>query len=187
MRQEISRLVESSAIREAEPGEATHVSKAFLVPKGSKYRMIWDGRLLNAATEAKDLTFETLKSLRTLAQKGDWAISMDLSDGFHVVGIRPEDQRFMAFQCAVTNKTYVYQVLPFGWRLSPYVFCRVMQTLTRLLRTPDVPATGRGKPEGLIAAIRRACPRQQNPSRMRILPYMDDYLALPRKHARSYV
>ena len=75
----------------------------------------------------------------------------------------------------MTQKTYVYQVLPFGWRLSPYVFCRVMQTLTRLLRTPGVPATGRGKPEGLTAAIRRACPRQQNPSRMRILPYMDGH------------
>eukprot|EP01044_Picomonas_judraskeda_P045825 COSAG03_NODE_25277_length_266_cov_1.742515_1_plen_69_part_10 len=69
---------------------------------------------------------------------------MDLSDGFHVCGILPEHQRCLAFQCAVTGKTYVYQVLPFGWRLSPYIFCRVMQTLTRLLRSPDVSVPGRG-------------------------------------------
>jgi hypothetical protein len=193
VREEISRLLESAAIREARPGEATHVSKAFLVPKGDKFRMIWDGRLLNEATKEETMNFETLKSLKTLAQLGDWAISMDLSDGFHICGIAPEDQRCMAFQCAVTGKTYVYQVLPFGWRLSPYVFCRCMQTLTRLLRSPDVPVTGRGTPDSLLTAIKRevalidrerpsgsarGTARSAPPLRMRILPYMDDYLGL---------
>ena len=60
------------------------------------------------------------------------------------------------FQCAVTGKTYIYQVLPFGWRLSPYVFCRIMQTLTWLLRTSsDVSVPGRGMAESLLSAVKR--------------------------------
>ena len=47
---EVSRLLESGAIREAQEGERVYVSKAFLVPKKDTFRMIWDDRLLNRAT-----------------------------------------------------------------------------------------------------------------------------------------
>ena len=132
---EVSRLLESGAIREAQEGERVYVSKAFLVPKKDTFRMIWDGRLLNRATKEMPLSFETLKSLRTLAQKGDYGISMDLADGFHVAGILPAHQRYLGFQCGVTGKVYCYQVLPFGWRLSPFVF---LTSAFRLLASPLV-------------------------------------------------
>ena len=38
----------------------------------------------------------------------------------------------MAWQCAVTGKTYIYQVLPFGYKLSPWAFCRAMGELLEL-------------------------------------------------------
>ena len=52
-------MLESGAIRISNPGEAVHISKAFLVPKGDKFRMIWDGRKLNESVEEKHLEFET--------------------------------------------------------------------------------------------------------------------------------
>ena len=89
----------------------------------------------------------------------------------------------MSWQCAITGQTYLYQVLPFGYKLSPYAFCRAMETFTRVLRSPDLPVTGRGTPEALLAAITSDLKQSrlssaQAPLRMRILPYMDDYLAL---------
>ena len=192
VQEEVQRLLESGAIREAQPGEKVCVSKAFLVPKGTKFRMIWDGRHLNGFTRQRSFKFETLKSLRTLARKGDWMLQVDLADGFHALGIFEGHQRYMSWQCAVTGKTYVYQVLPFGWKLSPYCFCRAMDTLTRVLRSPDVSVAGRGTAEELLAAIKREFaesrhlagrPRSSPASweavqRIRLLPYMDDLLAL---------
>jgi len=180
---EVDRLLDSGAIRVAEPGEATHVSKAFLVPKGDKFRMIWDGRKLNESVVEKHLEFETLKTLKHLARQGDWMLQVDLSDGFHILGIDFRDQPAMSWQCAITGQTYLYQVLPFGYKLSPYAFCRAMETFTRVLRSPDLPVTGRGTPEALLAAITSDLKQSrlssaQAPLRMRILPYMDDYLAL---------
>ena len=75
---EVDRLLDSGAIRVAEPGEATHVSKAFLVPKGDKFRMIWDGRKLNESVVEKHLEFETLKTPKHLARQGDWMLQVDL-------------------------------------------------------------------------------------------------------------
>ena len=40
-------------------------------------------------------------------------LQVDLSDGFHILGIDPRDQPAMGWQCAITGKTYLYQVLPF--------------------------------------------------------------------------
>ena len=74
-------------------------------------------------------------------------------DGFHILGIDFRDQPAMSWQCAITGQTYLYQVLPFGYKLSPYAFCRAMETFTRVLRSPDLPVTGRGTPEALLAAI----------------------------------
>jgi hypothetical protein len=110
-------------------------------------------------------------------------LQVDLSDGFHILGIDIRDQPSMAWQCAITGQTYLYQVLPFGYKLSPYAFCRAMETFTRVLRSPDLPVTGRGTPQALLAAITAdlkasAVPTGSGPLRMRILPYMDDYLAL---------
>ena len=179
--EEVERLLRKDAIRVAQPGEALHVSKAFLVPKGDKFRMIWDGRKLNESVVEKHLEFETLKTLKHLARRGDWMLQVDLTDGFHILGIDVRDQPSMAWQCAITGQTYVYQVLPFGYKLSPYAFCRAMETFTRVLRSPDLPVTGRGTPQSLIAAITADLKKSgaaPDPLRMRILPYMDDYLAL---------
>ena len=60
----------------------------------------------------------------------------------------------MAWQCAVTGETYLYQVLPFGYQLSPFAFCTAMSVFTRVLRSPDVATADRGKPEALLRAIK---------------------------------
>jgi hypothetical protein len=63
------------------------------------YRLIWDGRELNRVCgKAEGYKMETLKQLRYLARKGDWAISADLQDGFHCLGIYEQHVKYMSFQ-----------------------------------------------------------------------------------------
>jgi len=204
LKAELERWEESGAIRPATTER--YISKVFMVPKPgvNKWRICWDGRHVNSFCRPMTVSFETLKSLRHLAQQGDWMVSMDLTDGFHAVGIHEDHQAYLSFQAL--GRTYSFQVLPFGWSGSPAVFCRVMETLTRALRSPDVP-TRHGQATSLLRALHQAetvrvralsplskrleqrtppLPRVQGRGSetavqlppMRVLPYMDDYLAV---------
>ena len=122
--------------------------------------------------------FETLKSVRHLARPEDWMISFDLEDGYHAIGIHPKHQKYMTF--SLNGQLYSCASLPFGWSGSPAVFCRVMKVLTQTLRSPDLVPTARGPntPEpsgGLLHMLKRR--GVSSPQQLRILPYMDDYLA----------
>jgi hypothetical protein len=61
-----------------------YVAPAFVVVQSSgKRRVVMDFDKLNKETLTIAFRYETLKSLRHLAKRGDWAISFDLEDGFH--------------------------------------------------------------------------------------------------------
>ena len=67
--------------------------------------------------------FETLSAVRHLAQQGDWMVSCDLEDGYHVVGIHDSHQRYMT--ASLNGKLYSCAALPFGWSGSPAVFGKI--------------------------------------------------------------
>jgi hypothetical protein len=81
---------------------------------------------LNKETLKSAFRYETLKSLRHFAKRGDWAISFDLKDG-----------RFMLFPStrrtgstllfSIGGKVFQFAALPFGWTLSPFVLTKVMR------------------------------------------------------------
>jgi hypothetical protein len=156
--------------------------------------LVIDLRPLNAYCREMGCSFETLKRLRFLARPNDWAISVDIADGFHCCAIAPEPRCFMTFM--LQGKLYRHAVLPFGWRGSPAVFVRIMRVLTRLLRNPD--GFPRAPPQGGAAPTDHDMRRrldmtpadwmvfrdrllQREPIKYqgaRTLPYCDDYLLL---------
>ena len=180
----------------------THVTKCFLVPKKvepgqpKKWRLVIDLRHLNDFCRDKSCKFETLKSLRYLAKPGDWLISVDLQDGFHAIQVRPDHQKYFTF--CLQGQYYTSAVLPFGWKGSPAVFVETLQTLTRALRTPAAPTTA-GQPVAFLNYLREECHVKHRPRtalsaayrspywavRLRVLPYMDDYLFLFRSKAEA--
>ena len=75
---------------------------------------------------------ETLVSILPTISPQDWAISLDLKDAYLHVPIHPESRSLLGFQ--YQNRTFQYQVLPFGLRDSPWVFTRLVVTLVSHLR-----------------------------------------------------
>jgi hypothetical protein len=68
-----------------------YVAPAFVVVQSSgKRRVVVDFDKLNKETLKSAFRYETLKSLRHLAKRGDWAISFDLEDGFYAIPIHPD-------------------------------------------------------------------------------------------------
>ena len=75
---------------------------------------------------------ETLNVILQNLRPQDWAVTIDLKDAYLHVPIHPQSRRLLGFK--FLDKTYVYKVLPFGLKDSPWVFSRVVATVIAHLR-----------------------------------------------------
>ena len=145
-----------------------------------------DLRHLNTFLRDMGVKYETLKRLQVMSRPGDWALSFDLADGFHCCSIANDDRPYLTFM--LQGQLYRCTVLPFGLSCSPAVFCQTMETLTRLLRSPDVAL----KPDQLSPAqwlqLRDRLMRRRpvTYSGQRCLPFVDDYLILFSSRAAAF-
>ena len=146
------------------------VSRLFLVPKSNgAWRLVIDLRFLNSHCRQFSMKFETLKVLRTMAQRNDWMVSMDLQDGFYAIGIHPDFRDY--FTVNYRGTLYRLAGLPMGWCNSPYVFNKFIATMVKQLRSPI--------PQEHRHPKRVACKhRRQKTQGIRLLPFVDDFLFL---------
>ena len=117
-----------------------YVTKIFLVPKGDKWRIVFDLRHVNAHLRRLVCRYETLKKLRYMAKTGVFMVSLDLEDGFHHAPMHPDDRPFLTFIVDGLG-AFQYAALPMGLSISPYVFTKLMRTFVRALRAPTAPNT----------------------------------------------
>ena len=96
----------------------------FTVPKPEKgiYRPIIDLSELNKFLIVPKFRMDTLaKVVKDLCQ-GLWGTSIDLDNAYYSVLMAPEFQKYLAF--TLRDRTFVFQVLPFGLSLAPWAFTR---------------------------------------------------------------
>eukprot|EP00873_Tetraselmis_striata_P039282 jgi/Tetstr1/459546/TSEL_004911.t1 len=129
-----------------------------------------DLRHLNSYCAVYSVRFETLRRLRYLAKRGDWAFSFDLQDGFYALGLREDVRDF--FTINVRGTLWRFAALPMGWSLSPYYFCTLIAVMVRYLRQPDFATySNYGRP------FRRRL-RRRKARGVCLLPFIDDFLFL---------
>lgn len=118
------------------------------IPKGKsgKFRLISDCRYLNSFLNVPHFKHEDLRDLPNIAQPNDYMFSIDLTDGYFHVPLKPEHWTYLGFECC--HSTYVCTCLPFGLSPAPAVFSKVMREIVGHLRSKGV----------------------------RVLPYLDDFL-----------
>ena len=197
LEKEIARHHETGAWEHAPEGHRTHICRVHLVPKKvppgepPKWRIVVDLRPTNSYCVRRSCKYETLKSLSRWAAKGSWAFSWDMKDGYHQVGVAREHRRYMTFALPPapgsppgTPPRYIRSAaLPFGWCDSPRVFSKVMKVMVRMLRSPWAPGLPRlrhSTRSGRAFVLRRRERGRSSPEStgMRLLPYVDDFLAL---------
>lgn len=126
-------LLKQAVIKVREVSSLGFYSHLFLVPKpGGKWRPIIDLSALNAHLVPPRFKMETSRSIRMSIQQGDWAVSLDLTDAYLHVPIHPTSQRFLRF--AIQDTVYMFQALPFGLCLSPWIFTKIMNAVTAIAR-----------------------------------------------------
>jgi hypothetical protein len=129
---EVETLLEKQAIVELfppfNPGFYSHI---FTVTKkdSDKLRLVINLSPLNKLLVKNRFKMETPSTITYALQQGDWTISVDLTDAYLHVPMHPSAWKFIRF--VVGKRVYEFTALPFGLSPAPYVFLRVMSTISR--------------------------------------------------------
>jgi hypothetical protein len=129
---EVATLLEKQAIVELlppyTPGFYSHI---FMVTKkdSDKLRLVINLSPLNKLLVKNRFKTDTPSTITYALQQGDWTISVNLTDAYLHVPMHPSVWKFL--RCVVGRRVYEFRALPFGLSPAPYVFSRVMSTISR--------------------------------------------------------
>lgn len=130
--EELTRMLQAHEIMEIPRDRVEHLSPIFCVPKSGpkKWRLVIDMRGLNQGMEDMPVKFETLDTLARLAGRGFWMLTFDLMRGYHHVKMQWPTARKLGFQ--FKGKHYVFLVLPFGVKLAPAIFTKIVREMVKV-------------------------------------------------------
>ena len=133
IQEEIRDLISKDAIVQIDDVPNLCLSPIFVIPKKSgDLRVILNLKEFNLFISTQHFRMETLSVILPQLSASDWAVSIDLQDAYLHIPIHPLSRRFLGFQ--FLGRTFQYRVLPFGLKVSPWVFTRVVATLVGHLR-----------------------------------------------------
>jgi len=131
---EVGRWVLAGYVRrlsQAAGAGTTWVSPTFVV-HGGNARLVIDLRAINRHIRKWVFQYQRLPSLLVTLVRGDHLVSWDVKDAIYHVRILPAHRTFFRF--VVAGVVYKPRVLPFGMKLSPWVWTKVMRPVVAALR-----------------------------------------------------
>ena len=123
-------LLAQGAIEElVEPETPGFYSRWFLVPKKdpNKWRAILDLSTLNEFVEKESLKMETAEVVRGHLQQGEWMTSLDITDAYHHIPIKPTFRKYLRFR--YKNRICQYCCLPMGLTTACHTFTRIIRVI----------------------------------------------------------
>ncbi len=116
---------------------AHYILPVGVVPKKqNKLRLILDCRFLNKHIACCTFKQEGIEAVPHQIEWGDYLVSVDLEAGFHHIKINPFFRKYICFSWR--DKTYCWNVLPFGLKSAPYIFYKVLRPVVLYLRTLQI-------------------------------------------------
>lgn len=139
VKEELKTLVHAGAIERCSTPPKC-ISPLGIVPKkGGKLRLITDMRKLNSYMNVPKFQYEDIQTVTNLIQKDDLLITLDISNGFHHIQIAEQDRDKLGI--FFKGHYYRWKVAPFGFAVSPLLFCKTVRPVVQYLRaiqvTPD--------------------------------------------------
>ena len=130
---EIRDLISKNAIVQVNDFPSLCLSPIFVIPKSSgDLRVILNLKKINLYIPVQHFRMETLNVILPQLTNQDWAVTLDLKDAYLHVPIHQQSHRLLGFR--FLEQTYLYKVLPFGLKDSPWVFTRLVATVIGHLR-----------------------------------------------------
>lgn len=130
---EIPKLLTSGCIKKVN-NRPTCVSRISCVPKSDgSYRLVTDLRELNNYLVDKKFVYEGIDDVLAIVEPEDRLVTADIKNGFFHIQVAEEFWEFLGFSW--DNQYYTWVVAPFGLKLSPYYFCKILRPVVKHLRT----------------------------------------------------
>ena len=129
---EIRNLLECGAIERC-VSVPDFVSPLHCVPKkGSDFRLILNLNHLNKFVDAPRFRNDDIRVVSDYVQNDDLLVSVDIKNGFYHVPVKECDRKYLSFMWR--GEFYQFAVTPFGLRISPYYFCKIVRPVISYLR-----------------------------------------------------
>lgn len=90
------------------------------VVHGGKDRLVVDLRFFNQLIQSRPFHYQRLAYFLSSLTPDDHLVSWDMQDAFYHVHVHPSHRQYFRF--VVERSVYEPRVLPFGMRLSPWVW-----------------------------------------------------------------
>lgn len=104
----------------------------------SKPRLIYDARQLNACIRDFPFSMDTVGRVAGVASEDCFMTSLDDKAAFHHILLRPSSWPLFGF--SYKGVDYVWRVLPFGFKPSPWVYHTLADAKAGFLRSKGIPA-----------------------------------------------
>lgn len=126
IQQQVEKMLKNKII---EPSIAEYNSPILLVPKKSqdgnkKWRLVVDYRQLNKKLVGDKFPLPRLDDILDQLGRAKWFSTVDLTSGFHQIPLDLNSRDFTTF--STENGSYRFTRLPFGLKVSPNSFQRMM-------------------------------------------------------------
>ena len=136
---EISNLLEKQVIEPVliQNQNTGFYSTLFIIPKkNGKLRPVTNLRPLNKYLLKKHFKMDTLQKVINLVKKGDWAISIDLTDAYLHIPIHVSHRKFLRFH--IKGQSYQWKAMCFGPTSAPRVYTKIMSVVMAYLHLQNI-------------------------------------------------
>ena len=103
----------------------------------SKPRAIWDGRYVNEFCRDIPFSMDNAAKVAEIAWEGAYFFKIDHKNGYQHVPIHKDSWKY--FGVCWKGTYYVFAVLPFGWKSSPYIYHTITEAVAMYCRSLGIP------------------------------------------------
>ena len=130
---EVQDMLRKGAVRKVPPCQGQVLSNIFLrEKKEGTFRPIIDLKQVNCSIAYQKFKMESLKEIRSLLQKGDYMIKIDLKDAYYSIPLDKKSGKFVRIESEEGILEFV--CLMFGLGPGPRIFTKLMKIPVGLLR-----------------------------------------------------
>ena len=103
----------------------------------SKPRALWDGRYVNKFCRDLPFAMDNATKVAEVAWEGAYFFKIDHKSGYHHVPLHESSWKY--FGVFWKGTYYVFAVLPFGWKASPFIYHSITEAVAMYCRSLGIP------------------------------------------------